>query len=188
MKQMRFILLLIFLVATSLACNLGSRTSLTSVERIPVTTEAVDNLLEKVNEFKKSSPSDGEIKLAITESEITSLAVFEMQKQQPQLVGDLQIFLRDEKVQINGVYRDGGISLPLKVVAQPKITEEGILRIELVSAQIGPLAAPDDLRAKAQSFIDEAVANEMVNQASENFVVTGVEISDGVMTIRGNYQ
>ena len=187
MKQMRIILLLIMLVGSSLACKLGSRVVENPLEPIAVTTEAVEELLDKVVSAQNSALSGVETELVITENEVTSLVVFQLQELQSQPVENIQVFLRDGQVLVHGLYRDSGFSFPLEVIAEPSVTESGQLKIKLVIAKIGPMAAPDVLRNQAQSMIDEAVSQAINDQSGENFKVTFVEIADGSIKIRGYY-
>lgn len=187
MKQFRIILLpLLVIVATSMACNLGAKPTSEPLEAIPVTTEAVGNLLDKARAFETMVAQGGDFELTITETEITSMAAFELQNQDPAPVDDIQIYLRDGQVRFLGSYTENNIKLPFEVIASPVVTTEGGFRMELVTAKIGPVAAPDILRDRAQELIDDAVRDAMGNQVGTNITVTSVEIADGVMTIRGH--
>jgi uncharacterized protein YpmS len=184
MKKLNFIVMLLALMFASLACNLSSRSTPEIAETIPVTTEAVGSLLDKLHAAEEQARSGGEVELVITEAEVTSLMAFELQKEQPQMISDLQIRLRDGQVQIKGTYKDGDLSLPLEVVAKPEVSAEGNFRIILDSAKIGPVAAPDILRNQIQALLDEQITSSL-DLAGQEYIVTSVNIADGLMTIRG---
>jgi uncharacterized protein YpmS len=186
MRKLKIILLLLTLTVSSLACNLGTREAEKPEEEIPVTTESVESMLGKIEEAKEQIQSGGEVEMVFTEAEVTSMVAFEIAKQQPQVIEGLQIFLRDGQLQISGDYTDGGVTLPITVIAEPEVTENGGFRIELVTAKIGPIAAPDVLRNQVQQLLDEGVADALSNQAGDRFLVTSVQIADGQITIRGS--
>jgi uncharacterized protein YpmS len=187
MKHMRILLLILLSVATSLACNLVSPSGEEdSLDKIPVTTEAVEELLRKIDEFEANLISGNEVELVITESELTSLVAFEMQKQETLLVSEIQVYLRDNQVRFLGSYRESGISLPFELVAEPVVNAEGSFRVILETAKVGPVAAPDILRDRAQSMLDNAVRVAMSEQSADRFIVSSVVIADGNMTIRGS--
>lgn len=187
MKRIRNILLLLLLVASSLACNVGSRLFNKPEDTVVVSTQAVEDLLSKVQDAESSARSGAEVELVMTESEVTSMVVYELQKQSSQPIKDIQVFLREGQVKINGVYQDSGFAFPLEVVAEPNVDDAGQLQVKLVTAKIGPMSAPDALRDQAQAMIDEAVSTAVNDRSGGNFVVTFVEIIDGNMTIRGYY-
>jgi len=185
MKQIRIILLLITLTLTSLACNLGGRLLEKPRETIPVTTEAVEGLMGKVKKLESLVQSGDVVELIITETEITSLVVFELMDQSPQPLDNIQIYLRDGQIQVFGTYRESGLSLPLEVVATPIVSAVGVLSISLDTVKIGPVAAPDVLQKQAQSLVDEVVLRAVNDRAGESFIVNNVSISDGQMIING---
>jgi len=184
MKKSIFVFMAIALLAGSLACKIGSGTPQKPVETIPVTTEAAGSLQEKVQAAEEQAGAGGEVELVLTESEITSMVALELQKQPQQVVSDIQIYLRDGQVQIYGAYSDGGVSLPLVIVAKPEIPEDGSFQIVLISAKIGPVAAPDVLRESVQALLDEQIAGALSSQSGNQVVVSSVTIADGQITIR----
>ena len=187
MKQMRIILLLIVLLGSSLACNLGSRLGNSSDESIVVSPQAAENLVEKVQEAENAARSGEEVELVVTESEVTSLIMLELNKQPSTPIDDIQVYLRDGYVKVTGVYSDSGFNFPIEIIAEPGVTDSGNLQVKLISAKIGPVSAPDGLREQAQELIDRSVAEIMTEQSGGNFIVTYVDIADGNLTIRGHY-
>jgi hypothetical protein len=86
---------------------------------------------------------------------------------------------------VTGSYRENGIVLPMELIAEPIVSDDGNFRIELDLAKIGPISAPDVLRDRAQELLDEAVQQAMQEQNGSQFIVSNVEIADGKITIRG---
>jgi hypothetical protein len=152
---------------------------------VVVSTEAVESLLEKVQTAEEQAQAGGEIELVLSESEVTSLAVFELEKVDPQPLTDLQIFLRDGQMTLRGSYSDGDFTLPISMVTEPEVFSDGGFRLVLVSAKLGPISAPDLLMEQIQAMLDEQIAQALTGQAGEGFKVTQVTIADGFITLRG---
>jgi len=185
MNRIKPIVMIFCFMAASLACNLSARNSEKPVETIPVTTEAAGSLLDKVEAAEEQARSGGDVELVLTESEVTSMVALELQKQQPQIITNVQVHLRDGQVQLSGSYADSGMTLPLTIIAKPEVSEGGSFRIILVSAKLGPVSAPDVLTNQFQSFMDEQIADAITSQSGQQFTVTSVEIADGEIIIRG---
>jgi len=185
MKTLKIIVICFAFLAASLACNLGAKSLSKPTETIPVTTEAVGSLLDKVEAAKEQARSSGDVELVLTEAEVTSAVALELQKQQPQPITNIQIYLRDGQVQVSGSYTDNGLTLPLTIIAKPEVTEGGSFRIILVSAKIGPIAAPDVLTSQFQTLMDDQIASAITSQSGQQFTVTSVDIADGEIIIRG---
>jgi uncharacterized protein YpmS len=97
----------------------------------------------------------------ITEAEVTSMAAYGLQKEESVPLTEVQVYLREGKVRVTGSYRENGIALPMELIAEPVVSDDGIFRIELDSAKIGPISAPAVLRDRAQELLDEAVQQAM---------------------------
>lgn len=94
------ILTIIFIAAMiSIACNFQGFRGNQPRETIPVTTQAANNLQEKILEALDEVASGKQnITLSIEEAELTSLVAFELQKiPEPQIL-EPQIYLRDGQV------------------------------------------------------------------------------------------
>jgi hypothetical protein len=185
MRKFYPVWMVVMLLLSSLACNIGAQTAERPGPEIPVSTEAVESLVEKVEAAATQAVSGQEVELVLNESEITSLVVFELQAQGQQAFRDVQVYLRDGKVQFYGYYEDGDVSLPLEVVAEPSVTEGGGLQIELVSAKLGPIPAPEVLRNQFQSILDDQITPALLRQAGSTFILSSLSTADGNLTMRG---
>jgi uncharacterized protein YpmS len=189
MRHIKILLIILSLVGAALACNLPGRAPSADeavTEPIPVTTEAVESLKEKMLSAEEQAQAGGEVELSLSETEVTSLVAFELAKNNPQLITDVQVYLRDGQVQVKGTYQDGDLSLPVSVMASPQVSSDGFVSITIDSAKVGPVSAPDVLRNQIQTLLDEQLAQLMTGQSGTEFRVSSIEIADGFITLRGS--
>lgn len=185
MRHIQILLIILSLLVATLACNLGATTPVPTAT-IAVSTEAVESLLEKLRTAEAQAQAGGEVELSVSEAELTSLIAFELAQSQPQTLSDVQVYLRAGQMQIFATYRDGDLTVPLSIVAQPEVSEAGGLRVVLVSAKLGPVTAPDVLRNQVQTLLDEQVAQSLNVYQGQTFQVSEVIIADGFLTVRGS--
>ncbi len=180
------ILTIVFVVASiSLACNFQGLGRQAQKEVIPVSTDAVDDLQEEINEAlgQVASGSD-DITLMIDEVELTSLATFELQKiQEPQIL-EPQVYLRDEQIQMFANLKQGNLLSPITLVMTVAADVDGYPQYQIISATLGPLAVPDAILGQIKSMIDNALS-EKIRSQSNQFFIRSIAIADGVMIIRG---
>jgi uncharacterized protein YpmS len=184
MFKIKTLLIILLLFGTSLACNLGASTP-QPTQTIAVSTEALGSLLDKIEAAAQQVQRGGEVELTLNESEVTSFFSFGMADSGSQPVSDIQVFLREGQVRVNGAYQDSGLSLPLSIVAQPEVSAGGDLRFVLVSARLGPVSAPDVLRNEIQTMLDRQLTQGLTSQAGGDIKVSSVTIADGIITITG---
>jgi len=184
MRILKISTIILSLLVSSLACNFG-RSALEPTATIPVSTEAVEALLDKITSAEEQVRESGELDLVLSESEVTSTITVALEKYDTVPINDVQVFLRDDRLRINGSYQDGNLSLPLAIVAQPEVSPGGQFSLALESVKLGPVSAPDVLTEELQSVMDQQVTNAVVEQVGDSFVVTEVRIDDGFITIRG---
>lgn len=184
MRNLKILTIILSLLVSSLACNFGRRV-LEPTATIAVSTEAVESLRDKITSAEQQVRESGELELILSESEVTSTIVLEMEKYDTVPIKDVQVFLRDDRLRINGSYQDGNLSLPLTIVALPLVSPGGQLDLTLESVKLGPVSAPDVLTEEIQSMMDQQMANAVAEQVGGSFVVTDVVIAEGFITIRG---
>jgi uncharacterized protein YpmS len=181
----RFAPVLPVLIIVTLACNLTSKKAETPLETIPVSTEAVESLKQDIQQADEEMRTSGSTTLVISESELTSLVVFELQSQEIPIIQDPQIYLRDGQIKVIGKVQEGGGTFPLEVALAVNVDSQGSLDYQVVSAQLGPLPVPDVLLSQLSEQLDAAFASKISPQLEDVFVDSLV-IADGVMTIQGH--
>lgn len=172
------------LVLMGMACRLFSGTDLPATE-IPISTEAAGSLETVVQEAIQNAQQTGIFQLSLTEEQVTSYVAIKLQETEGYYITDLQIFLRDGKVQGFASIEQMNIELPLEFEVAPEIVPDALPRLLVTSVKVSGITAPDVLKQTIQNVIDQAYSN-MINDAAVSFVTESITISDGVMTISGH--
>lgn len=183
----RVLLILCFVFVVTLACNLPliQRANLDDTP-IPVSSEAVDELEENVEKAAATAVSDGSINLVISEEQLTSLAVLELQSMsEGQMVRDLQIGLREGQIHVTGDVTNGGMTFPFLAVISVTADGNGSLRSEIVSARVGPFPLPQNIIAQMTTQINQIILQQ-INTGGNNILIDEIVIADGYMTVNGH--
>jgi len=190
-KSLSLPIFLITLVITSLACTVfvggpdySDRTP------IPVSNEAAESLKEDIKRAFEAGATTGEVTINITETQITSVLALRLQSDQnlqqdsKPLITEPQVYLRDGQMQIFGKTQQGMFAANIGIIVSVGVDENGKPKIEIVSADFGPLPAPDGLNAAISAMIDEAYTGS-IGPVATGLRVQTISIADGVMTITG---
>jgi uncharacterized protein YpmS len=178
------IFILSILVTASLACYFTGVRQEATPEPVPVTTEAVETLEENAQDAAKAFQDSGEINMEVTEEQLTSLVVFELQKQQDPVLQNPQVYLRDGQVQLRGDVQQGGITAPLEMNMTVSADADGRPQYEVVSAKVGPFPLPQSILDQMTSQIDAVFASQF-GEDVDKIYIEQITIADGRMNIQG---
>lgn len=190
-KKQPLPLLLITLILASVACTVfvggpdySDRTP------IPVSTEAAESLKDEIKRAAEAGASTGEVTININESQITSVLALRLQTDQnlqqdsKPLITDPQVYLRDGQMQIFGKTKQGMFTANIGIIVAVGVDENGKPKIEIVSADFGPLPAPEGLNAAISAMIDEAYTGS-IGPVATGLRIQTITIANGLMTITG---
>ncbi len=182
----RYILLILSVfVLSALACSLPQVIFRSEPTPLPVSSDAVTEMKGNIDEAAKAFQETGEINLQITEVQITSYLVDELNSQENPFIQDPQILLRDGEIQMTADYQQGEITLPLKAAISVEADGSGGLSYELTSASIGPLALPEVLVEQMLGQFQQMFDNNISSQLDDVYIES-ITIADGTMTIQGH--
>jgi len=186
--EQRKILLLIIAVpmVISLACNFPgiNQPAPEEVEPIPANTESAQNLNDNIQSVIEDIQNGGPFQLIVTESQLTSLANYELQSYQEYQIKNVQIYLRDGRVRITGDVEQNNINLPLTIILKLSVDDSGKPESEIVSASIGPFKIPESFLDQLTSMMDSILITQIL-PANQNVVIEQITINDGQMIISG---
>lgn len=171
-------------LATMMACTLFIGGPDYPARTIPVSTEAVGDLQESIAEAIAAGAVTGEVTITITEEQLTSYLAMKLQQQANPLLTDPQVYLQDGQIQIYGRAEKGNFEATALIVLTAGVDENGELKIELTSADFGPLPIPEGLLDALTAMIDEAFTGS-VGPVATGIRLTSVTVAGGVMTISG---
>jgi hypothetical protein len=182
--QIRLVFTALALTLATLACmiNIGGPTYPTP--SIPVSTEAVESLNQAIQTAVAAGAESGKVTLGITETQLTSYLAFKLQTQSSPFITDPQVYLRDGQIQIYGTASQGYFQASVNFILTAGVDEQGQLKIELTSADFGPLPIPDGLKETATAIIKEAYTGSL-GPIATGFRLESITIADGAMVIVG---
>ena len=179
----RFFVMLLSLALLALACIFGAPE--TPAPPPPVSTEAVQSLEQTLESAASQAQGSGEVNLQVTEEQLTSLVVFQLEEHGDGTISDPQIFLRDGQIQLFANVEREGISGTAKVVLEPNVDADGHPSFDVISASFGPFPIPEQIVSEVEAELNQAFLEELEDQAPNTRIET-ITIADGVMTITGH--
>jgi hypothetical protein len=187
-RQRMFSLAMAVLGLVMLACTCGAPklSGPVPAATVPVSEEAAKRMQAKLNQAATQAKSTGQYKVALTESEVTSYLVAQLEEQRKQ--GDTipltnpQIKFTQDQAWVYGTFESGSTKLNGLVVASP-LVKDGKLSIKVVRADFGAVPVPgpllDQLNQQIQAWIDEHSAQ------SQSILLTGITIRQGEIEVTG---
>lgn len=190
-KSSSFPLLIVVLILASLACTVSvGGPDYSDREPIAVSNEAAESLKEELKRAFDAGIQTGEVTINITEPQITSVLAARLhsdqnlqQNSQP-LITDPQVYLRDGQMQIFGKTQQGMFTANIGIVVSVGVDENNAPKIEIVSADFGPLPVPDGLKTAIAAMIQEAYTGT-IGPVATGLRVESISIANGIMTITG---
>ena len=193
MRKTNFALpfLLFTLLLTSLACNMNvGGPDYSNLPTVPVSTEYAQSIQDEVQRAFQEGAQTGEITVNLTEQQITSYLAERLQNDpklqqngQP-MITEPQVYLRDGQMQVYGKTKQGFLTANIGIVVDVGVDENGQPKIDIASADFGPLPAPEGLRDSVAAMIREAYMGSL-GPVATGLRIENITIADGIMTVTG---
>ena len=193
MKKIRGLtLFLLSLVLTSLACTIFvGGPDYSSLPPIPVSGEAAESIKLELQRAIEASAATGIITVNLTEPQITSYLATRLQTdpnlQQPDrkpLINEPQVYLRDGQMQIYGKTQQGMLTANIGIIVSMGVDANGQPQIDVVSADFGPLPAPEGIKDAITAMVREAYTGSL-GPVATGIRIESIFIANGVMTVTG---
>lgn len=182
---------LLTLLLTSLACSMFvGGPDYSKLPAVPVSTEYAQSIQDEVQRAFQEGAQTGTITLNLTEQQLTSYIAERLQSDprlqrngQP-LITDPQVYLRDGQMKIYGTTRQGMFTANIGIVVNVGVDENGQPKVDIASADFGPLPAPEGLRDTVAAMIREAYTGSL-GPVATGLRIESINIANGVMTVSG---
>ena len=135
--------------------------------------------------FESALPQPGTLNTAtLSEEQITSWLAVEMRNSPDLPLQDVQVYLRDGKIQIWGVVKGSADSTSALMVGSVSLDANGLPGFEIESMQIGQQVIPDVLVTQAESWLNQMLLDE-INRQVPGLRIMNINISSGMITVAG---
>jgi uncharacterized protein YpmS len=187
MKNIKYLLIILSVIGiASLACNLGQRLA-TPTPTVLVSTEAVEDLEEAVEDAIDEAEQSGMINLEVTESQLTSLVVSELEKSGTESILNPQIQLDNDQLQFTAKVNTSGLSAQVEAIMEVDIDGAGRPVFNVTSASLGPFPVPADLVSEMEIQMNQAFQDQ-IDEVAPGLFIESIVIEDGTMVITGQLQ
>lgn len=172
------------LLASSLACQIDVGGPTRPGPPIPASTETAGQVALSWKSAVDAAGPGGEISVTLDESQLTSFLASRLSRAEKPLISEAQAYLRDGLIQIFGVTRQGALTATVLVVISPSVTEEGDVKVDVLSVDLGPLPAPQALKTSLSAILTEAFSGTLGPLAT-GLRLTSITVAEGQITITG---
>lgn len=186
-----FTIFLLTLLLTSLACTVFvGGPDYASLPTIPVSTEITQSIQDEVARAFEEGMTTGTVTLNFTEAQLTSYIAARLQndptlqQDSKPLITEPQVYLRDGQMQIYGKTQQGMFAANIGIIVSVGVDENGQPKIDIVSADFGPLPAPGGLKDAISAMVREAYTGS-IGPVATGLRIETISIADGIMTISG---
>ena len=184
-KTSSLIFLFTVLVLASLACTVFVGGPDYPAQTVPVSINEVENMRLQIEQAFLAGAETGVVTLQITESQLTSYMTLKMQEQTSPPFTEPQILLRNGQMQMYGKVMRGPFAANILITMNVGIDEtSGLPKIEIASADFGPIPAPEGINTAISAIIEEAFTGSF-GPVAIGFRLESITIADGVMTMIG---
>ena len=185
-------LFLLSLVLTSLACTIFvGGPDYSSLPPIPVSGEAAESIKLELQRAIEASAATGIITVNLTEPQITSYLATRLQtdpnlqqSDRKPLINEPQVYLRDGQMQIYGKTQQGMLTANIGIIVSMGVDANGQPQIDVVSADFGPLPAPEGIKDAITAMVREAYTGSL-GPVATGIRIESIFIANGVMTVTG---
>jgi len=184
-KISKFYIFVLALLLSSLACTIAVGGPEYPAQTIPASSDESQTMLEQIEQAFLSGAETGVITLQLTESQLTSFMADKLAQQTNPPFTDPQVHLRDGQMKMYGKIKRGWFTATMLITMNVTVDEvTGQPKIEIASADFGPIPAPEGVNSAVSAIIDEVFTGSL-GPVAVGFRLDSITIADGVMTLTG---
>ncbi len=141
--------------------------------------------IETKTMLEKAMPQPGSLSsVTLTERQLTSWLSMEMKSKPDLPLSDVQVYVRNDKIQIWGMVTGSADSTSALIMGNLVIDLNKNPVIEIESVQVGTQTIPDVLVSQIESWLNQMLLDEIEKQAP-GLEIMNINVSNGLVTISG---
>lgn len=184
-KTSSHIFFLIVLTFAALACSIFVGGPDYPAQIVPISENEVQNMRTQIEQAFIAGAETGIVTLQITESQLTSVIALKLQEQVNPPFTEPQVLLQNGQLQMYGKIKSSSFTANMLITANVGVDETtGLPKVEIASADFGPIPAPEGLNAAISAMIAEAFTGSL-GPVALGFRLEAITIANGVMTMTG---
>lgn len=185
MKTYKIYLSIAALLFSTLACSIFVGGPEYPTQTIPYSPNEVQNMRTQIEQAFVAGAETGIVTLQINENQLTSYMVENLQAQTNPPFTEPLVLLRNGQMQMYGKVTQSMFNANILLTMNVGIDElTGQPKIEIVSADFGPLPAPEGLNTAMNAIIAETFTGSL-GPVAVGFRLEAITIADGIMTLTG---
>jgi hypothetical protein len=140
---------------------------------------------EARSKLENALPQPGALSsVTLNEQQITSWLAMQMKNSPDLPLSDVQVYLRDDKIQIWGMVKGSTNSTSALIVGKLSFDSNGLPGVNVESIQIGQQTIPDILLSQADAWLNQLIS-EAINKQVPGLEVMNISINNGLITMSG---
>jgi uncharacterized protein YpmS len=184
-KSKKPAIIFLILLAAALACNFPTDSGSGSRAE---STRTPENMVDAWQNAYDDYVETGVLTLTLTEGQLTEFLNDQLALQPEPLISDARVRLRNGEMIVTGDYAvSGAITTEAEVIMEVVVDDSGNPRIEVTSGSVGIIPIPQEILDTISFTVNEMLTGQAASLAS-GFQLTGMEISDGALSISGTVQ
>jgi hypothetical protein len=184
-KKLSLTFFFVLLLLTSLACSVFVGGPDYPQQTVTASPDEALSMQTQIEQALLAGAESGIVTLQITESQLTSYIAEKISAKENPPFTDPQVTLRDGQMKLYGKVKQGMFAANMLITMNVGIDPtSGMPKIEIASADFGPVPAPEGVNSAISAVIDEAFTGSM-GPVATGFRLETITIADGVMTLTG---
>ena len=141
--------------------------------------------LEAKSMLENSLPQPGSMTtVTITEQQLTSWIAMELKNNPDLPLNDIQVYLRDGKVQIWGMVNGSESTTSALIVGELKIDANKYPYFKIESMQIGQQVVPGMFVSQMETWLNQSLS-QAINQQASGLQLVSLKVTSGLITVSG---
>jgi hypothetical protein len=172
------------LILSTLACQFSVGGPDPPGHPIPTSIDAANNVTHTWQMAINAAVVSGKIFILFDEVQLTTFLAKRLEASEKPVLLEPMVYLRQNSIQIFGVYENGPFLANVLLAITPIINEEGEISFELTTAEFGPIPVPETLKDTISAILTESFTGTFGPLAT-GIRITTLAIDEGEIAIVG---